>query len=136
MFGKAIFGLVLLLPLGLSINTDLVRRYDSCPTVTVSCPEDICGCGPDYRFVAQISGADPAVLPTYKWTVSAGKIVEGQNTYRIRVDTSGVKTSDLTANVEIGGWDEACPNKASVTILWSALASPPNKSFEPTAGQR
>jgi hypothetical protein len=52
--------------------------------------------------------------PTYKWSVSAGKIKKGQGTDSIVVDTSCAGDKPITATVEIGNViPEGCPSNSS-----------------------
>ena len=48
---------------------------------------------------------------TYKWTISAGAIIEGQGTPTIKVDAAGA--AEITATVEIGGVCDECERKAT-----------------------
>jgi hypothetical protein len=82
-----------------------------CPVVMVSCPSAV-----DEKtvtFVVTIAGADPAITPTYKWSVSAGKIVSGQGTSKVTVDAS---ETPLTATVSVGGFNPSCATLASCTV--------------------
>lgn len=91
-----------------------------CPTVTVSCPSDF---SPDRPLVytAHVSGSDPSVRPTYKWSVSKGRITAGQGTARISVDSEG--GNSLTATVEVGGYPTACSTSASCGLIVCPIAS-------------
>jgi hypothetical protein len=73
-----------------------------CPVVTVSCPDSSI---PDGRlvFAANVSGGDPNLKPTFKWTVSGGEITGGQGTSSITVDISKVGRQFVTATVDVGG---------------------------------
>src|SRR5947209_666440 len=76
----------------------------ACPTVTVSCP-DTGAIGQPVTFTATINAGDPAVTPTFNWTVSAGTISSGQGTSSITVDTAGLAGgSTVTATVTVGGY--------------------------------
>ena len=50
----------------------------------------------------------------YNWTVSAGRIIEGQGTNSIKVDTAGLEGQALKASLSMGGYEEDC--SASCTI--------------------
>ena len=76
----------------------------ACPTVTVSCP-DTGAIGQPVTFTATINAGDPAVTPTFNWTVSAGTISSGQGTSSITVDTTGLAGgSTVMATVTVGGY--------------------------------
>lgn len=86
-----------------------------CPTVTVSCV-DTSVPGESIKFTANVSGADPDVTPTWKWTVPGFRILSGQDTFEITVDTTGIVVSTVVATVEIsGGYDRGCSMKADCT---------------------
>lgn len=92
-----------------------------CPTVTVSCPDGASN-GRQAYYTAHVSGGDPSVKPTYRWTVSAGEITGGQGTARVSVDSGG--GNSLTATVEVGGYPAACPTSSSCSwIVCPPLAS-------------
>ena len=60
-----------------------------CPNVSVSCP-DVTADGQPITFTATMSGGSGAMNPTYNLTVSAGRIISGQGTPSITVDTTGL----------------------------------------------
>ena len=81
-----------------------------CPTVALSC-RDTVEAGTILTFTATVGvGLNK---PTFKWTVSEGKIVSGQGTSYVNVDTSNLEGKIVTATFELGGDDPACPNTAS-----------------------
>ena len=86
---------------------------DSCPFADVECPGGVVTVGVPLTFIANISGGDPAVTPTYRWKISAGTITSGQDTSSVTVDTTGLGAQPVEATVEIGGFPEPCDNKAS-----------------------
>src|SRR6267154_1757268 len=86
-----------------------------CPTVNVSCPEAANENAP-VTFTANISGGSPNVTPGYNWTVTAGRIISGQGTPKITVDTSGLAGQTVRANVDITGFNMPCPASCSVSI--------------------
>jgi hypothetical protein len=55
-----------------------------CPNVTISCPTDVRLTAEVVTVSANISGGSVCGTPAYNWTVSAGRIVEGQGTSTIR----------------------------------------------------
>lgn len=83
-----------------------------CPNVRVSCPDtDI---GPRLTFAATISGADPSAKPSFNWTVSEGRIVGGQGTASITVETPEYGGT-FVASVEVSRLPGPCASKASCT---------------------
>ena len=83
----------------------------SCPVVTVSCPDR--DDSSILTFAANVSGADPSIKLTFDWTVSPLKITSGQGTTSINIDSTGFGGQTLTATVEVGGLPKGCENKAS-----------------------
>src|SRR5438067_1843014 len=65
-------------------------------------------------FTATISGGSPNMNPIYNWTVSAGRIISGQGTPRITVDTRGTGGQGVTASVDVGGYGMPCPAGCSI----------------------
>jgi hypothetical protein len=87
-----------------------------CPTVSVSCPTDLAA--KEIPFEAFVQGGEPGMQPTFTWTITAGKIISGQGTSKIVVDSSGLNGRSITATVSLGGADPACAvQQASCTIL-------------------
>lgn len=78
-----------------------------CPTVSISCPDKV-GVDQPVTFSAVLSGPLSNISPVYNWTVSAGRIIEGQGTNLIRVDTTGLAGQALTATLSMGGYNLDC----------------------------
>ena len=89
----------------------LTRGIGDCPVVTISCPDDSQSSS-RVIFYANVT-AGPSDKPTYKWTVSNGRIVSGQGTSSIVVDFSDRGGEIVTATVEITSFPRECNNKAS-----------------------
>jgi len=87
----------------------------SCPTVSVTCPDSVTENAP-VTFSASLSGGTPSIKPIYRWTVSAGRIVSGQGTESISVDTAGLAGQTIRATLDVGGYGESCPASCSVSI--------------------
>lgn len=87
-----------------------------CPSIMVSCPEKTVEPNEPIVFLASLSRGFPYTEPTYKWSVSAGTIVSGQNTFSIRVDTKGIADgTEITASLTVGGIPVECSNLTSCT---------------------
>jgi hypothetical protein len=86
-----------------------------CPNVSVSCP-DAAAEGQPATFSATISGGSGGVRPTYNWTVSAGRIISGQGTPSITVDTAGLAGQTIRADFELGGYGMRCPATCATSI--------------------
>jgi hypothetical protein len=87
----------------------------ACPRVSVSCPSSF-NDGEPIKFEVAVVGGNPTVVPSYNWTVHVGRIIEGQGTPSIKVDTKGFGRT-FTATVSIAGLDPGCPTTASCSIL-------------------
>jgi len=89
----------------------------ACPTINISCPESVKE-GEMATFSTTITGGLPApgVTQTYDWTVSCGKIMSGQGTPSITVDTTGCSGQTVQANVNLTGYGIPCPANCAVAI--------------------
>lgn len=86
-----------------------------CPTVTVTCPERGTEDAP-VTFTATLSGGTPSIAPTYNWTITAGRIISGQGTPSITVDTKGLGGQSIRANLDVGGFNMRCPGSCATAI--------------------
>lgn len=84
-----------------------------CPSVNISCPDRVIP-GQPVTFGAALTGGSGNVTPVYNWTVSAGKIIEGQGTNSIKVDTTGLAGQSVTATLSMGGYDSDCSATCSL----------------------
>jgi K319L-like, PKD domain len=106
-----------------------VKPPPPCPVVSVSCPSEVAA-GDPITFTASVSGGDPAMTPTYNWSVSAGTITGGQGTSTITVDTKDIGGQSVTATVNVGGADPSCNTTASCTTGVKPPIVPPRKFDE------
>lgn len=86
-----------------------------CPAVEITCPTNI-GVDQPLTFTSNYNGGTPGVTPAYNWTVSAGTIIEGQGTERIKVDTTGLAGQTIRASLSMGGYNLECAADCAVTI--------------------
>ena len=89
-----------------------VQGEPLCPTISVDCPDRN-----DSSIVTFTVNVRSSAKTTLKWTVSTGKIISGQGTATITVDTSGFEGQSLTATVEVSGLPIPCPNTSSCSRL-------------------
>ena len=73
------------------------------------------------EFIGELSGDRPRDV-TYQWTLAdEGKILEGQGTLRLKVQTPKKAESNLTATLTVQGLPIGCTSSASVTapvVCW------------------
>lgn len=84
-----------------------------CPTVSISCPDRI-GVDQPVTFTSAVTGSLGNIAPTYNWTVSAGRIIEGQGTPSIKVDTVGLAGQTVQASLSLGGYTLDCSAHCSI----------------------
>jgi hypothetical protein len=101
----------------------------ACPRVSVSCPSFLKN-GEAITFSADVGGGDPNVVPRYTWTIAAGRIIGGQGTSSIKVDTVGFGGHAYTATVSISGFDPSCPATASCSFVDESGMVPPARKFD------
>lgn len=82
-----------------------------CPTISMYGPAGIPVPGEPVKFGVELKGSVPSDVK-YRWSVSRGKIVDGQDTTVITVIYER-PASSVTATVEVLGLAEGCPNEVS-----------------------
>jgi hypothetical protein len=109
--------LLLLTFVALRGNSDVgENKQISCPLIRIICSSDKCCRRPKYNFTVNISGGSPNRKPTYKWTLSTGKITKGQGTGSINVNAKCNDGKPITVTVEIGNIiPDGCPTSSSYT---------------------
>jgi hypothetical protein len=90
--------------------------FNECPIITVECPDYVGETQSPAIFSAAISDNGSKAVYTYRWTISAGTIIEGQDTPKITVNGSGLGGQSITATIEVSGLPEGCPSRASCTM--------------------
>lgn len=115
--------LMLLTQIFLSAETNAQTQTPACTTITV---RDAMGdsegafvCAGNTTFTANVTGIVPADKPTFKWTISTGRIVSGHGTSAITVDLGDSFGAEVTAEVEVSGvsgLDEQCAKRASLKV--------------------
>lgn len=110
-----LFFLLAFAPLG--SNADVSPNHQSsCPVIKIGCSSSKPCCGATYNFTANITGGYVDRKPTYKWSVSSGKITKGQGTGSIDVDVTCGDGKPITITVEIGNViPDGCSSSASYT---------------------
>lgn len=108
---------------------DSAERERACPVVSVSCPSFLKD-GEPITFTASVVRGDPNVVPRYTWTIAAGRIIEGQGTSSIKVDTFSFGGHAYTATVSISGFDPSCAATASCSFVDESGMVPPSRKFD------
>lgn len=85
----------------------------TCPNVAIECPDRVV-LGEPLTFRSTVTGGSSGVLGTYNWTVSAGRIIDGQGTGTIHVDTTGLAGQAVTATLSMGGYNLDCSATCTV----------------------
>lgn len=91
-------------------------REARCPRgteVEITAPSGIVPSGTEVKLDANTVSVYPDLHLTYNWKVSAGRIISGQNTHQVTIDTSGLSSQCVTATVEIDGLPKGCPKSFS-----------------------
>jgi hypothetical protein len=101
-----------------------------CPTISISCPADAVKPGDPATVSVNISGGNPHANPLYKWEVSAGKIISGQGTPTISIDTAGAEGQSITATVEVNGFETECEKVKSCSLSPYEGGPPPTQKFD------
>jgi hypothetical protein len=96
-----------------------------CPNVSITCPDRV-ALGQPVTFTSSLNGGTGNVAPNYTWAVSAGRIIEGQGTPSIKVDTTGLAGQTLSATLSMNGYSLDC----SASCLISFPAPITGKKFD------
>ena len=107
-----------------------VAAQSPCPTISVYGPDRLIPIGENMTFTSKIEGFDLSKVG-YKWSVTGGKIVSGENTSVLTAtllpDMLGMTT---TATVEISGLPAGCPYIASTSEIICHPRHPENKLID------
>jgi len=89
-----------------------------CPTMSVTSFDKNTFRGELLLFHLEMSDGYFTTRPDYIWTVTNGKIIKGQHTLWLTVETTGAVGENVVAEVEVeGGFDRACSNKTSSGVV-------------------
>jgi len=91
-----------------------------CPAINVQAqPAGLIRDGQRVFFSMNLTGGDPNVAPVIVWNTSAGVVVQGQNTHRIEVDTTGAGANpdrEIKADLWVGGYAPECQQQATALV--------------------
>ncbi len=96
-----------------------------CPAISVTCPDVNGGADQPVTFTANINSNYPNPHLTFNWTVSAGRIINGQGTNEIKVDATGLDRQSIKATLEVGGLPNSCVRTASCETAIITECTPP-----------
>jgi hypothetical protein len=85
-----------------------------CPTIKITGPSSTVLPGESMTITANVEDFDLNKIG-YEWSVSNGTIAEGQNTPVIKVDTTGLNQTPITATVKIKPLPVGCADSVSET---------------------
>lgn len=77
----------------------------TCPNITISCPDKV-EINQPLTFCVNTAGGTGGVRPVYEWTVSAGRIMSGEGTNCITVDTTGLAGQSVRATLNMPGYSD------------------------------
>ena len=86
-----------------------------CPNVYIACPDRV-ELNQPVTFTSSLTGGSGNVTPNFNWNVSAGRIIEGQGTSSIKVDTTGLAGQTLRATLSMGGYPLDCSESCSISF--------------------
>jgi hypothetical protein len=88
-----------------------------CPTFAINSREKEAHRGERVTFEVAVSTAAYFLdRPDYIWSVSGGKVIKGQHTPYVEVLVTGDIDKDVTATVEVAGFDSSCSRVSSYTL--------------------
>jgi hypothetical protein len=100
---------------GFGLSVFAQNEITPCPEIDVSGGEVNPEILMSMSFSVNVGDEAKNLKLEYKWTVSHGKMIEGQGTPSIKIDTNGLNDVNITATVEIKGLPENCANTDSET---------------------
>lgn len=92
------------------------RPNRKCPQLVIACPLETVEQDTQLRFSAMVAASESNPALTYTWSLTAGRISEGQGTPSIIVDTTALGGRRLTAKVLVGGIARECQSTLSCAI--------------------
>ena len=87
-----------------------------CPGIAVSCPDKTVEADEPIVFFASLAGGYPYTEPTYKWSITGGRILSGPDAFSLQVETKGLADgTEITATLTVDGLPPWCARQASCT---------------------
>jgi len=98
-----------------SNQSGTINHSTPCPTINVACLS-MQRVGENISFKAFVQGGAKSAKVTYKWNLSAGRVIQGKNAATIIVSTRNLRPGEITALVKVGGFPNPCPLTASCSL--------------------
>lgn len=111
--GKAGFGKILTQVI--TLTSCMCRGDCSYPILEMEASSETPVEGEEIFFTANVSGGIQTSVK-FKWKISKGRILEGQNTPRIKVGTKGLAGKSIAATVKIIGLCDDCLSDSTKTL--------------------
>jgi hypothetical protein len=110
-------------------NAQQSKSASTCPVIEVSCPEFV----DQFETMvcsATVFGGSDLTNMRFSWKVSLGKIIKGQDTASIEVETRGLFPGVVNATVEVAGtWPSSCSRQATASSAL-VISDPGPQLFE------
>lgn len=104
---------IFILIFGFSFSVIGQNLNSACPSIKVIAPQSITDPGGSMIFFIVVENTGKEKTFKYDWNVSAGTIIEGQNTSTIKVVvTPDLAGASVTAKVKIAGLPNECSSEA------------------------
>ena len=98
--------------------------FAQCPSISVKGPQGVTLPGEEITFRVEVS--DAAMRLAYRWSISAGTLINGQDTPAITVKTDkSMGNTNMTATVEIDGLPSGCGKTAAANAPIARLEREP-----------
>lgn len=112
----------------LSLKTKAQSQAPSCPSLNINCPTELQQRGVPVTISLSTTGISSDMNPKYNWKVADGKIISGQGTPEISVDTS--ESDRITVTVEVEGLPTGCDKVRSCSVELGYIDPPWAMKFD------
>lgn len=92
-----------------------------CPNIEIDAPKSVAQEGEIITFAVSNKIKNEYEKVEYKWTVDKGKIIKGQGTSKIEVDTTGFDDAVINASLEIYNLPPDCKTSFSASGVVSTI---------------
>lgn len=95
------------------------NQSESCPEIYIAGPPGVTSLGEIASYTFRIDDKGKDLKLEYIWSVSSGKIVEGQGTEHVKIEQP--QSAALTVTIEVKGLPQDCPNTFSEHSIFDPL---------------